>query len=158
MLDDRRTEQRNPRSAHIDTLSSLEIVDLVNAEDRRVADAVAEEREAIARAMDLAVEAFRRGGRLIYVGAGTSGRLGVLASAAMPPTFGPDPGTVQGLSAAGAGAWGRPRTARPRFALPRRRWDGHARQPHRRHRWACRSARYPAPPPPLRAAPPCSCR
>ena len=104
MLDDRLTEQRNPRSTRIDTLSSLEIVDLVNAEDRMVADAVAEEREAIARAMDLAVEAFRGGGRLIYVGAGTSGRLGVLDSAEMPPTFGTDPDMVQGIIAGGYGA------------------------------------------------------
>lgn len=104
MLDDRLTEKRNPRSARIDTLSSLEIVDLVNAEDRMVAEAVAEEREAIARAMDLTVEAFRGGGRLIYVGAGTSGRLGVLDSAEMPPTFGTDPDMVQGIIAGGYGA------------------------------------------------------
>ena len=101
MLDDRLTEQRNPRSARIDTLSSKEIVDLISAEDRMVADAVAEERGAIARAIDLVVEAFRREGRLIYVGAGTSGRLGVLDATEMPPTYGTDPSMVQGIIAGG---------------------------------------------------------
>lgn len=104
MRDDRLTEQRNPRSHGIDALSPLEIVDLLNAEDRRVADAVAAEREPVARAMELAVEAFRRGGRLLYVGAGTSGRLGVLDAAEMPPTFGTDPEQVQGIIAGGYGA------------------------------------------------------
>ena len=101
MLDDRLTEQRNPRSAAIDRLSSLELVDLVNAEDRTVAEAVGEERAAIARAIDLVVDAFRAGGRLIYVGAGTSGRLGVLDAAEMPPTFGSDPSMVVGILAGG---------------------------------------------------------
>jgi N-acetylmuramic acid 6-phosphate etherase len=101
MLDDRLTEQRNPRSAAIDRLSSLELVDLVNAEDRTVAEAVGEERAAIARAIDLVVDAFRAGGRLIYVGAGTSGRLGVLDAAEMPPTFGSDPSMVVGIIAGG---------------------------------------------------------
>ncbi len=101
MLDDRLTEQTNPRSTRIDELSSIEIVDLVNTEDHRVADAVAQEREPIARAMDLVVEAFRAGGRLIYVGAGTSGRLGVLDAAEMPPTFGTDPDMTQGIIAGG---------------------------------------------------------
>ena len=101
MLDDRLTEQRNPRSARIDTLSSAEIVDLINAEDRIVADAVAREREAVARTIDLVVEAFKRDGRLIYVGAGTSGRLGVLDAAEMPPTFGTEPSMVQGIIAGG---------------------------------------------------------
>lgn len=104
MLDDRLTEQRNPRSRAIDTLSPLEVVDLINAEDRMVAQAVHEEREAIARAVSLAVEAFREGGRLIYVGAGTSGRLGVLDAAEMPPTFGTDPSMVQGVIAGGLAA------------------------------------------------------
>ncbi len=104
MLDDRLTEQRNPRSRAIDTLSPLEVVDLINAEDRMVAQAVHEEREAIARAVSLAVEAFREGGRLIYVGAGTSGRLGVLDAAEMPPTFGTDPSMVQGVMAGGLAA------------------------------------------------------
>ncbi len=85
-------------------LSSLEIVDLINAEDRGVAQAVGEEREAIARAVDLVVESFRKGGRLLYVGAGTSGRLGVLDAAEMPPTYGTDPAMVQGVIAGGYGA------------------------------------------------------
>jgi N-acetylmuramic acid 6-phosphate etherase len=101
MLDDRLTEQTNPRSAQIDGLSSIEIVDLVNSEDRIVAEAVSQEREQIARAMDLVVDAFRAGGRLIYVGSGTSGRLGVLDAAEMPPTFGTDPDMTQGIIAGG---------------------------------------------------------
>jgi len=104
MLDRRLTEQRNPRSKRIDLLSPLEITDLINAEDRMVAQAVGEEREAIARAMELAVDSFRRGGRLIYVGAGTSGRLGVLDASEMPPTFGIDPEMVQGVIAGGYAA------------------------------------------------------
>ncbi len=104
MHDDRLTEQRNPRSRRIDLLSPLEIVDLINREDRTVPEAVGREREAIARAMELTVEAFRAGGRLIYVGAGTSGRLGVLDAAEMPPTFRTDPEMVQGVIAGGHGA------------------------------------------------------
>lgn len=104
MPDPRLTEQRNPRSQEIDRLSPLEIADLINAEDRMVAQAVGEEREAIARAMELVVEAFRAGGRLIYVGAGTSGRLGVLDAAEMPPTYGTDPDMVQGVIAGGPAA------------------------------------------------------
>ncbi len=101
MLDDRLTEQRNPASAGIDGLSTREIVDLINAEDQRVAQAVSAEAASIARAVDLVVDAFRRGGRLIYVGAGTSGRLGVLDAAEMPPTYGTDPSMVQGIIAGG---------------------------------------------------------
>jgi N-acetylmuramic acid 6-phosphate etherase len=99
--DPRLTEQRNPRSARIDQLSTLEIVDLINAEDRMVAEAVREERDEIAHCLDLVVDTFRRGGRLFYVGAGTSGRLGVLDAAEMPPTYGTDPRMVQGLIAGG---------------------------------------------------------
>ncbi len=100
----RLTEQRNPRSARIDALSTLEIVDLINAEDRMVAQAVAEERREIARCIELVVECFRAGGRLIYVGAGTSGRLGILDAAEMPPTYGTDPSMVQGVIAGGRDA------------------------------------------------------
>lgn len=103
-MDPRLTEQRNPDTRGIDTLSALEIVDAINREDRKVAEAVAAERHAIARALDLAEAAFRAGGRLIYVGAGTSGRLGVLDAAEMPPTFGTDPAMVQGVIAGGYGA------------------------------------------------------
>jgi N-acetylmuramic acid 6-phosphate etherase len=101
MLDDRLTEQRNPRSSTMDELSALELVDLINSEDRAVAEAVGSQRLAIADAIELVVEAFRSGGRLIYVGAGTSGRLGVLDAAEMPPTFGTDPELVQGIIAGG---------------------------------------------------------
>jgi len=102
--DVRLTEQRNPRSARIDTLSTIEVVDLINAEDRMVAEAVAEERRQIAVCVDLVVESFNRGGRLFYVGAGTSGRLGVLDASEMPPTYGTDPEMVQGIIAGGYAA------------------------------------------------------
>jgi N-acetylmuramic acid 6-phosphate etherase len=104
MRDERLTEQRNPRSSRIDLLSSAEIVDLINTEDQRVPRAVGRERESIAKAIDLTVESFRLGGRLVYVGAGTSGRLGVLDAAEMPPTYGTDPTLVQGVIAGGAQA------------------------------------------------------
>jgi N-acetylmuramic acid 6-phosphate etherase len=100
-LDPRLTEQRNPRSMRIDQLSSLEIVDLINGEDRLIAAAVSEERLQIAQAIDLAVDCFGQGGRLIYVGAGTSGRLGVLDASEMPPTYRTHPDMVQGVMAGG---------------------------------------------------------
>ena len=100
-LDARLTERRNPRSATIDTASSLEIVDLIGAEDAGVPSAVARVREEIARAIDLVEAAFRAGGRLVYVGAGTSGRLGVLDAAECPPTFGTPPEMVLGVIAGG---------------------------------------------------------
>ncbi len=100
-FDPRLTERRNPRTASIDAASSLEIVDLMNAEDRLVPEAVAGAREEIARAIDLAVGAFRAGGRLVYVGAGTSGRLGVLDASECPPTFGTPPELVVGIIAGG---------------------------------------------------------
>jgi len=95
------TEKRNPRSAHIDTLSTLEIVDLINSEDRTVPQAVGSQRRSIAAAIDLIVDCFRAGGRLFYVGAGTSGRLGVLDASECPPTFGVKPTLVQGIIAGG---------------------------------------------------------
>jgi len=88
----------------IDQLSTLEIVDLINAEDRMIAQAVHEERLSIARCIDMVVDSFRQGGRLIYVGAGTSGRLGVLDAAEMPPTYRTDPEMVQGVIAGGYAA------------------------------------------------------
>jgi N-acetylmuramic acid 6-phosphate etherase len=100
-LDARLTERRNPRSATIDTASSLEIVDLIGAEDAGVPAAVARARQEIARAIDLVEAAFRAGGRLVYVGAGTSGRLGVLDAAECPPTFGTPPEMVVGVIAGG---------------------------------------------------------
>ena len=100
-LDARLTERRNPRSATIDTASALEIVDLIGAEDATVPLACARAREDIARAIDLIEAAFRAGGRLLYVGAGTSGRLGVLDAAECPPTFGTPPEMVVGIVAGG---------------------------------------------------------
>jgi len=101
MLDPRETERRNPRTASIDLASPLEIVDMINAEDRRVPELVATQREQVARAIELAEATFRGGGRLFYVGAGTSGRLGVLDASECPPTFGTDPEMVQGIIAGG---------------------------------------------------------
>jgi N-acetylmuramic acid 6-phosphate etherase len=101
MLDPRETERRNPRTASIDLASPLEIVDMINAEDRRVPEVVATQREQIARAIELAEATFRAGGRLFYVGAGTSGRLGVLDASEIPPTFGADPEMVRGIIAGG---------------------------------------------------------
>jgi N-acetylmuramic acid 6-phosphate etherase len=99
--DPRLTEQRNPRTQAIDVASSLEIVDLMHAEDRLVPDAVHACRAEIARVVDLVVDAFRAGGRLVYVGAGTSGRLGVLDATECPPTFGTTPDMVVGIIAGG---------------------------------------------------------
>jgi N-acetylmuramic acid 6-phosphate etherase len=103
-LDTRLTEQRNPRTAAIDRLTPLEIVEVINAEDRKIAPAVHAAREEIALAVEMAESSFRKGGRLIYVGAGTSGRLGVLDASEMPPTFGTDPEMVQGVIAGGVDA------------------------------------------------------
>lgn len=100
-IDSRVTERRNPRTAEIDLASPLEIVDLINAEDQTVAAAVASQREPIARAVEQAEKTFRGGGRLFYVGAGTSGRLGVLDASECPPTYGTDPEMVQGIIAGG---------------------------------------------------------
>jgi N-acetylmuramic acid 6-phosphate etherase len=95
------TESCNPRSEFIDTLSSLEIVKLMNSEDGKVVDAVEAEAQSIAQAIDWAADSLRQGGRLIYVGAGTSGRLGVLDASECPPTFRTLPGMVVGLIAGG---------------------------------------------------------
>jgi N-acetylmuramic acid 6-phosphate etherase len=102
--DPRLTEQRNPRTQRIDVGTTLEIVDLLNTEDASVAPAVHAVRAELARAVDLVVETFRSGGRLIYVGAGTSGRLGVLDASECPPTFGTPPSMVVGLIAGGYSA------------------------------------------------------
>ncbi|NUO63210.1 MAG: N-acetylmuramic acid 6-phosphate etherase [Gemmatimonadaceae bacterium] len=101
VLDPRITEHRNPRSADIDLASPLQIVELINAEDRTVADAVASQKERIAEAVAIAEDCFRRGGRLVYAGAGTSGRLGVLDASECPPTFGVSFEMVRGLIAGG---------------------------------------------------------
>lgn len=113
MNDDRRvfdeiatllTEQRNPRTMDLDRLGPGEVLARLSAEDRLVPEAVAAELPWIEQAVELVVAAFRAGGRLIYAGAGTSGRLGVLDAAECPPTFGTPPEMVQGLIAGGASA------------------------------------------------------
>ena len=101
------TEQPNPASNRIDQLSTLEMLQVINAEDRRVADSIAPELPHIAQAIDAIVEAFRAGGRLFYIGAGTSGRLGVLDASECPPTFNVPPDLVQGIVAGGESALSR---------------------------------------------------
>ncbi|MEM9567815.1 MAG: N-acetylmuramic acid 6-phosphate etherase [Cyanobacteria bacterium P01_E01_bin.34] len=98
------TEQINPFSADLDRLSSLELVEVIHEEDAKVAVAVADAKVAIARAIDLTVPALRAGGRLLYVGAGTSGRLGVLDAAECPPTFQVPSNMVEAAIAGGADA------------------------------------------------------
>jgi N-acetylmuramic acid 6-phosphate etherase len=98
------TEARNPASEQIDTLAPLEIVRLMNVEDARVPEAVGREAEPIARAIEIIAQQLRAGGRLIYIGAGTSGRLGVLDASECPPTFSTPPAMVVGLIAGGYGA------------------------------------------------------
>jgi N-acetylmuramic acid 6-phosphate etherase len=98
------TEARNPLSEHIDELSTLDMLTLINQEDATVAGAVAAELPSIARAVDIIVERFAEGGRLFYIGAGTSGRLGVLDASECPPTFSVPPTLVQGLIAGGDSA------------------------------------------------------
>jgi len=97
----RRTELRNPASKKLDRMTARELVRLMNREDGKVARAVGRESAAIARAMDAIVGAIRKGGRLIYVGAGSSGRMGVLDAAECPPTFGTSPKLVLALIAGG---------------------------------------------------------
>ncbi len=95
------TEARNPRTTDLDHLNALELVKLINSEDEKVAGAVAEVAEAIAAAIDVIADRLSRGGRLIYAGAGTSGRLGVLDAVECPPTFNTHPDQVVGLIAGG---------------------------------------------------------
>jgi N-acetylmuramic acid 6-phosphate etherase len=103
-LDPRLTERRNANTRDIDVASSIELVDLIAREDAGVAGAVLLARDSVAVAIDLVEGAFRSGGRLLYVGAGTSGRLGVLDAAECPPTFGTPPDMVVGIIAGGARA------------------------------------------------------
>lgn len=95
------TEQQNPNSTDIDLKSISEIVQIFHEEDRKAIEAVAAESDAIAQAVEMIVEAFRNGGKLFYIGAGTSGRLGVLDASECPPTFSTDPKMVQGIIAGG---------------------------------------------------------
>ena len=108
MLENLLTEQANPASEGIDALPVERILQIVNAEDRQVAEAVAREIPAIARAVDAIAAAMRAGGRLFYIGVGTSGRLGVLDAAECPPTFGVDHELVQGIMAGGEAALAHP--------------------------------------------------
>jgi N-acetylmuramic acid 6-phosphate etherase len=95
------TEQRNRSTLGIDGMSTRDILQRINAEDKKVAAAVRKELRNITKAVDLVVDSLRNGGRLIYVGAGTSGRLGVLDAAECPPTYGTDPEIIQGIIAGG---------------------------------------------------------
>ena len=95
------TEMSNRKSENIDKLSTQKIVELINSQDRLVAPAVGKEKKNIAKAVDIIVKSFQQGGRLFYVGAGTSGRLGVLDASECPPTFGAKPTLVQGIIAGG---------------------------------------------------------
>lgn len=95
------TEQRNPRSAHLDKLSIAQGVDLMISEDATIASALDKEKKQIEKAVALVSGALKKGGRLFYVGAGSSGRLGILDASEIPPTFRADPQTVQGIIAGG---------------------------------------------------------
>ena len=101
LLDNLISEERNPASAGIDLLTTEEVLTVINQEDQKVASAVAQEIPRIAQAVDLVAEALQRGGRLIYVGAGTSGRLGILDASECSPTFNVSPEVVQGVMAGG---------------------------------------------------------
>ena len=103
-LEELATEKINPATRHIDTMTTLEMVSVINQEDVKVATAVGRELPAIAKAIDIITERLKRGGRLFYAGAGTSGRLGVLDASECPPTFGTKPELVQGLIAGGRDA------------------------------------------------------
>ncbi|MDE3985653.1 N-acetylmuramic acid 6-phosphate etherase [Glaesserella parasuis] len=95
------TEQHNPNSMQIDTLSAYEIVQIINNEDKQVPLVIEKVLPQIAQAVEKIVEAFQQGGRLVYIGAGTSGRLGVLDASECPPTFGVSPEMVKGIIAGG---------------------------------------------------------
>src|SRR5438093_10549168 len=103
-MDHLQTESRNPASHNLDELSALQLVHLMNGEDAKVIAAVASQADAIARAIEVIAGRMRSGGRLIYAGAGTSGRLGVLDATECPPTFNAPPGQVVGIIAGGPAA------------------------------------------------------
>lgn len=98
------TEKVNPRTVNIDELSCSEIIDLISAEDQEAFNAVSREKDSISRAADMVFRSLERGGRVFFVGAGTSGRLGVMEAAECPPTFGTDPEAVQAVMAGGRDA------------------------------------------------------
>jgi N-acetylmuramic acid 6-phosphate etherase len=95
------TEGRNPNTMEIDSVSTLEMMEMINEEDKKVAIAVGEAKESIAKAVDLIADRLFQGGRLIYIGAGTSGRLGILDASECPPTYGVSPDLIQGIIAGG---------------------------------------------------------
>lgn len=99
------TERRNPKSSNLDKKPTAEILQIMNEEDKKVAEAVGQELEAIERAVVAFIDAYKRGGRIFYVGAGTSGRIGILDAAELPPTFGIPPDRVQGIMAGGLEAF-----------------------------------------------------
>lgn len=104
MLENLTTEGRNPASEDLDSLSPIDIVRLINSEDMKIAQAVGEQSEQIAKAIEVTANRLWHGGRLIYIGAGTSGRLGILDAAECKPTFNSDPSQVVGIIAGGPGA------------------------------------------------------
>ncbi|WP_146452139.1 N-acetylmuramic acid 6-phosphate etherase [Bythopirellula polymerisocia] len=104
MLEHLTTEASNPASEFLDSLNPREIVELINSEDAKIAHAVGEQADAIAQAIEVIADRLRSGGRLIYIGAGTSGRLGILDAAECPPTFNSNPSQVLGIIAGGPGA------------------------------------------------------
>ncbi len=95
------TERANPRTKDIDRITTLEIIELISEEDKKVAVAVERQKRKIARTVNLIVSRLKQGGRLLFAGAGTSGRLGVMEAAECPPTFGTEPGLIQGIIAGG---------------------------------------------------------
>lgn len=95
------TEGRNPNTMNIDSVSTLEMIDMINEEDKKVPEAVGKAKESIAKAVDIIAERLSTGGRLIYVGAGTSGRIGILDASECPPTYGVSDDMVQGIIAGG---------------------------------------------------------
>lgn len=95
------TEKINPKTSRLDECSTLEIIELISEEDKKVAEAVAKENGDISKAVDIIVSKLREGGRLFFVGAGTSGRLGILEAVECPPTFGTKPSLIQGVIAGG---------------------------------------------------------
>lgn len=103
-LDTLETEQRNPNSREIDSMTTLGMLRVINEEDRTVAESVGKVLPQVAKLVDAAHERMLRGGRVIYIGAGTSGRLGVLDASECPPTYGVDPSLIQGIIAGGFGA------------------------------------------------------
>ncbi len=119
------TERRNANSANIDTLSTLEMLTVINQEDQQVAQAITPYLPQIAEVVDKVAAALQAGGRLIYIGAGTSGRLGILDASECPPTFGTRPEQVVGIMPADI----------KRFSAPWKTW----KTTKRRGRWICRT-------------------